>query len=214
MTSPLEFWNGKHHQYAVQAFVRKPNLFAQEIAGLLKPGAHLLDLGCGQGQDAVYFAKYGLSVTACDFSEFAVSQFRKSAEAVGITQVLIDLAAPPYPFPDSAFDVVYAHLSLHYFDENTTRRIFAEIARVLRHGGHFYSYFNSVHDPESNEGTLIEPQFRELSPGDRKRYFTTEELPGLLGARFTEATASYGRGTTKNPDDRYVRLAAVRTEGN
>lgn len=214
MSSSLEFWNDKHQKYASQSFVSKPNFFAEEIVGLLKPGTMLVDLGCGQGQDATYFAEHGLSVTACDFSEFAMAQFRTQAESVRIEQRVLDLSALPYPFPDSSFDVVYAHLSLHYFDSDTTRRSFAEVARILRANGHFYAYFNSIRDPESQEGKLLEPQFRELSPGDRKRFFSVAELPELLGNRYIEVDASYGRGTTKNPNDQYVRLTATCTEGS
>lgn len=35
------------------------------------------------------------------------------------------------PFKDDSFGIVYAHLSLHYFNKETTIRIFDEIQRVL-----------------------------------------------------------------------------------
>lgn len=214
MTSSLEFWHTKHRDYAANAFVRKPNFFAQEIANQISPGMSLIDLGCGQGQDSVYFAQKNITVTACDFSEYALAQFSDQAELNDIAQQVLDLSAPPYGFSDSSFDMVYAHLSLHYFPVTTTREIFAEVGRILRRGGHFYAYFNSIRDPESHQGKEIEPQFRELSLGDRKRFFTAEELPDLLGEPFTQVDASYGCGTTKNPEDQYVRLTAMRKEGN
>lgn len=212
MNSALEFWNKKHQNYAARNFVLEPNLFALDIVSLIKPGTKLLDLGCGHGQDSLYFARRGISVSACDFSEFALTQFRDKAALAHVEQRVLDLSCLPYPFAGSSFDTVYSHLSLHYFDLATTERAFAEVGRILSPGGHFYAYFNSVRDPESQEGRELEPQYRELSPGDRKRFFSIEEFPALLGDRFLGVEASYGRGTTKDPKDEYVRLAAIRRE--
>jgi SAM-dependent methyltransferase len=210
MTAPLKFWESKHGTYATKAFVRRPNFFAQEIAGLVPPGARLLELGCGQGADALFFAGQGAQVTACDFSRFALDQFAKDAEAAGVREVELDLSDVPYPFDDDSFDIVYAHLSLHYFDTASTWRVLADIRRILRPGGRLLATFNSVRDPEVGEGIeLGEPTYRELGPGDRKRYFSVDELAGLLGAGFTVLDAGYSRGTAKNPDDEFVRLVAT-----
>jgi SAM-dependent methyltransferase len=210
MTSPLKFWENKHGNYATKGFVKRSNLFAQEVAGLIPSGARLLELGCGQGADALFFVSRGARVTACDFSRFALDRFAVDAEAAGVRQVELDLSAVPYPFESDSFDVVYAHLSLHYFDTDSTRRVFAEIGRVLRPGGHLFATFNSVRDPEIDEGTeLGERAYRELAPGDRKRFFSVAELPDLLGPGFAVQDAGYGQGTSKNPDDEFVRLIAA-----
>ena len=71
MTSPLDFWEKKHRKYNAEAWVHEPNFFAEEIAEFVNPGCELLDLGCGQGQDSLYFAELGARVTAADFSPFA-----------------------------------------------------------------------------------------------------------------------------------------------
>lgn len=43
------------------------------------PGSRLLELNCGTGEDALYFARHGFCVTACDVSPAMVMEARKKA---------------------------------------------------------------------------------------------------------------------------------------
>jgi SAM-dependent methyltransferase len=103
-------------------------------------------------------------------------------------------------------------LAVHYFDEAMTRRVFAEISRVLAPGGDFYVLLNSVRDPELGSGRQLEPRYEEREPGNRKRYFTTDELADLAAPGLRVLSARYGTGTTKNPHDEWVRLHATRPQ--
>jgi len=208
--SEEQFWDDKHHSYAAKKFVRKPNWLATTLSDNLEAPAKILDLGCGQGQDSLYFRSLGHEVTALDFSKFALAQFADAARAAGVPQVRHDLGRVPYPFPAEAFDIVYAHLTLHYFDQATTRQIFAEVARLLKPHGQLWALFNSDHDPEASDPAFatIEERYLELAPGSKKRYFSAAELPDLLGERFQVNVARYGHGTNKNKNDAYVELVA------
>lgn len=46
---------------------------------LFSRGMHLLDLGCGTGQDAIHFAQRGINVTAVDISAEMIAQLRQKA---------------------------------------------------------------------------------------------------------------------------------------
>ncbi len=75
------------------------------------------------------------------------------------------------PFEDNSFDIVYAHLSLHYFDQETTFGIINEIERILKPGGLFAFLTNSISDPEYNTGNLLERDFFQIGKVT-KRYFS------------------------------------------
>src|SRR6266436_852155 len=47
---------------------KSPSGFARELVGLIPAGGRVLDLGCGEGRDSVYFASCGFDVTALDLS--------------------------------------------------------------------------------------------------------------------------------------------------
>lgn len=207
-----QFWDEKHRSYATKKFITQPNWLATTLCDNITPPLRILDLGCGQGQDSLYFSDCGFSVTSVDFSAFALGQFAQAAEQKAIQQMQLNLAATPYPFASEEFDVVYAHLTLHYFDSPTTRAVFAEVARVLQPGGQFWALFNSDHDPEASDtdSRVLEERFLELAPGSRKRFFTAAELPNMLGEDFAVQVARYGHGTAKSRTDEYVELVATK----
>ncbi|GAA2985134.1 hypothetical protein JCM13580A_03290 [Streptomyces drozdowiczii] len=200
------FWNAKHRTYRGKDWIRRPTLFAQEVIDRFPPSADVLDAGCGQGQDSVYFAAAGHRVTAVDHSDFALANF-PDGSARRVTASLADF---PYPFADASFDVVYAHLSVHYFDLPTTRRIMTEFRRLLRPGGLLCLMVNSVDDPEHGEGTQLGPDYYELEPGDRKRYFSRRTLHDLTGDLFLPYLLEQHGRTHKDPHQAFVRLIAER----
>lgn len=51
----------------------------------LKPGAALLDIGCGTGRHAIELARRGYSVTGVDLSAGMLQQARQGAQAAGVT---------------------------------------------------------------------------------------------------------------------------------
>ena len=112
------------------------------------PHCTLLDIGCGDGRDAIYFAKQGINVTAIDFSEEAIKRLK--AVAPEITASVQDIER--LDFPDASFEALYAHLSLHYFDDTTTRSIVTRIDRMLKPGGYVFIRCKSIHDPLYGKG--------------------------------------------------------------
>ena len=47
---------------------KAPSRFARELTAFVPPGGRILDLGCGEGRDSVYFAFCGYEVTGLDIS--------------------------------------------------------------------------------------------------------------------------------------------------
>ncbi|MDO9183244.1 MAG: class I SAM-dependent methyltransferase [Bacteriovorax sp.] len=102
----------------------------------------ILDLGCGSGQDAVFFAEHGFRVTAVDFSEAGLSSI--SGDIPNLKKIcsgINELKLKP-----NSFDVIYAHLSLHYFDDKTTTKIFTNLFKALNNGGLIFVKCKSIDD--------------------------------------------------------------------
>ena len=118
-----ELWIGKH----------------QELIDKLNKG-HALDLGCGIGQFTDYWINNGFQVTSADISVNALNALKERTPTA--TTVELDMSKP-LPFEDGTFDVVFANLSIHYFDEETTLALSKEIHRVLKPGGLIISSVNS-----------------------------------------------------------------------
>jgi SAM-dependent methyltransferase len=101
----------------------------------------VLELAAGHGRDALYFAERGFRVLATDFSDAAVDQIHRAAQARGldarVSTIVHDLREP-MPVEREAFDAVFAHMALCM--ALSTKQIHAlvnEVRRVLRPGGTF-----------------------------------------------------------------------------
>jgi ubiquinone/menaquinone biosynthesis C-methylase UbiE len=208
MQTPVEFWERKYHGMSTHR--GGPHGLAEELDKYLTPGSTVLELGCGDGHDALHLAESHHSVIACDFSDTALSQFAEAATRLHVEQHQLDIAALPYSFADEGFDAVYARLSLHYFSGATTHDIFAEIARMLRPTGIFLGLFNSHFDAENGTGTRLEDRYYELASGSCKRFFTAEEATDLLGPAFHEVDSRYVEAAPERPEKRLVRIYAER----
>jgi cyclopropane fatty-acyl-phospholipid synthase-like methyltransferase len=55
------------------------------IMSVADPPGHALDLGCGDGRDAIFLAKKGFDVTAVDFSPTAIKIARKNGTEAGVS---------------------------------------------------------------------------------------------------------------------------------
>ncbi|MFC1699958.1 class I SAM-dependent methyltransferase [Candidatus Omnitrophota bacterium] len=107
----------------------------------------VMDLGCGAGEAAVYFAKQGADVIAVDASTEMLQLVRKVAGRHGVSVVTEKLHSEKLDFEDESFDIVYAANLLHHVEIEKTVR---EIRRVLKKGGIFVSYDPLAYNPFIN----------------------------------------------------------------
>lgn len=134
----------------------------------------VIDLGCGSGNNTLYLCEQGYPVVSCDFAEAALQ--RLSNFIPNPVPLLFDLRRG-FPFKDGAARIVVADLCLHYFPELATKKIIAEIRRILGHGGWLFSRVNSVNDIHygAGEGVAIESLYYEQN-GNQKRFFDESSL--------------------------------------
>ncbi len=168
-------WSDLHKNYKAQDWIDKPSIFAETAIAYFPNAGKVLDLGAGQGQDSRFFAGHGYDVVSTDIEETALEENKRKINDTiknKITIMKVDLSEE-LPFEKESFDVVYAHLSLHYFDYETTIRLFVEIQRVLKPGGIFAFFTNSTSDPEYNSGSKLEEDYFQVDK-TAKRYFSVD----------------------------------------
>ncbi len=107
-------------------------------------GKNILELGCGAGEAAVYFAKKGARVTATDISNGMLEVVKKLARKHGVEVETRQSYSHTMPFADGTFDIVYAANLLHHVDIESTLK---EARRVLKNGGVFVSWDPLEHNP-------------------------------------------------------------------
>ncbi len=98
--------------------------------------ASVLDLGCGQGRDALVFARQGMAVTGVDISKTGIQQMttRARGENLDVTGVVADLREYT---PDTRFDIIVLDRTLHMLSPMESRiEMLQRSADGLRDGGH------------------------------------------------------------------------------
>jgi ubiquinone/menaquinone biosynthesis C-methylase UbiE len=107
----------------------------------LPPGAKVLDVGCGIGGPARFFAaERGWQVEGIDLTAEYVEVAKALSQRVGMAdKVTFRLAsATSLPFPDGHFDGAYMiHVGMNITDK---KAVFAGIRRALKLGGVFAIY--------------------------------------------------------------------------
>ena len=111
-------------------------------------GKLLLDVGCGAGENSVYFAKLGARCVAADYSPGMVDVALSLAEK---NQVKIQgkvVNAMAIDLPDNTFDIVYASNLLHHLPD--PQIALKEMHRILKPGGKLCFWDPLKHNPVIN----------------------------------------------------------------
>ena len=96
-------------------------------------GRQVLEVGCGAGVDLARFARGGANVTGVDLAASAIALARANFDQQQLRGRFEVADAERLPFPDTSFDLVYAHGVVQY--TANPQAVVSECYRVLRPGG-------------------------------------------------------------------------------
>jgi SAM-dependent methyltransferase len=106
-------------------------------------GRSVLEVGCGAGVDLARFAKGGAEVTGADLAASAIDLARANFAQQGLNGRFEVADGERLPFPDNAFDLVFAHGVVQY--TANPRRLVEECRRVLKPGGQaIFQVYNRI----------------------------------------------------------------------
>jgi len=130
-----QYWEARYGE-AERIWSGRPNQTLVEVVGDL-PAGRALDLGCGEGGDAIWLAQRGWQVTGVDISPTAIARASAAADEAGIPTKRIrwqahDLATWT---DDGPYDLVAASF-LHSRVEFPRTEILRRAAALVAPGGH------------------------------------------------------------------------------
>lgn len=89
-----KFWDDRYQEFDEQMWSGEPNgALVAEVEAL--PPGRALDLGCGEGGDALWLAGRGWQVTAIDISQVALDRAARVAGASAVTWLRTDVTETP-----------------------------------------------------------------------------------------------------------------------
>jgi tellurite methyltransferase len=136
---PIRPWSPWAREYARDTeryvFGTAPSDWAREIAHLVQAGDAVLDLGCGEGRDSVFFAELGAAVTGVDPAADGLDKARRLARRRGVRVRWIE-GTMTEALPAGRFDLIFSCGSIHYVPRADRRPLFRRLAAMTRPGGH------------------------------------------------------------------------------
>lgn len=111
--------NPYDQKYAAEEYYwgKQPSAMCDRVIEIIRPSSDyrpkLLDLGCGEGRNAVYFAQHGFDVFGLDTSLPGLKKAKRYAEEVGVSVETIQADIINYTLKDT-YDVIFSTGTLHY----------------------------------------------------------------------------------------------------
>ncbi len=180
----IELWDKKHGDGDHEGLRHTPSPLAILVEPKFPKESLILELGCGVGRDAVFFAEKGHQVTATDSSKVVIKQDDEHFADSGVKFLTLDMQQR-FPYDDRTLSVVYANLSLHYYSDSKTREIIKEITRVLKPNGIVAFACKSVDDFHHGSGEEVEKDIFVSSTGHVRHLFTISYAREILEDLFS-----------------------------
>jgi ubiquinone/menaquinone biosynthesis C-methylase UbiE len=194
------------------------------------PYSRVLSLGCGIGDTELLLAPRVAEVVGVDFSPAAIRQAREDAARAAVQNARF-IEGPAESAPDAPYDAVVAIFFLHHLPDDDLRALPAQVRRLLKPGGVFYSLDPSRHRLSGAVGNLLIPGLmrKYQSPGERE--LRRSETAALFeGANFACRSGYYdfvssplaglfpgwawGYRAARLVDEALIRLPGVRALGS
>lgn len=121
----------------------KPNSVCYQVLELMPPTKHLriLDIGCGEGKDSVFFARNGYDVAAFDISDAGIEKTKRLANMVGVKVKVFKADILDYRL-STKFDILFSSGVLHYIKPKYRQEIFDNYKKYTNANGmHFFNVF-------------------------------------------------------------------------
>jgi SAM-dependent methyltransferase len=167
-------WDARYSEPDGTMWSGRPNgRLVTEVADRT-PG-RALDVGCGEGADAIWLAQRGWTIAAIDISDVALSRAREAADLVGAAVEWVCGDALQIPFPPRSFDLV----SMQYpaLPKAAGEAAVRTLLDTMRPGGLLLAVYHDL-DDEHREHM----KSRGVDPAD---YVDADDLGRLLGDEIT-----------------------------
>ncbi|HEX4219992.1 MAG TPA: class I SAM-dependent methyltransferase [Acidimicrobiales bacterium] len=163
-------WDARYSEGEAAMWSGRPNGRLLAEVGDLTPG-RALDIGCGEGADAIWLAQQGWAVTAIDISEVAVSRALAAAAVAGVTVEWLRGDVLRTPLPAGSFDLV----SMHYpaLPKAAGEAPVRALIDTVRPGGLLLAVYHDLDDEQREH-----MKSRGADPAD---YVGADDLCRLIG---------------------------------
>ena len=155
----------------------KPDPLSRQALRYVKGGKHLLDIGCGEGADTVFFAKKGFHVTAIDSNETYLNRLKAFINDNKLKNISIKYDdVITHRYRQNFYDVVNCLLVGCCMRRSDFEKLLIALKHSVKKTGIIIMSLRNYLDPEfidyDSTETMIEPNtFRKKEDCCKIRYY-------------------------------------------
>jgi len=194
----LTYWNTYYNENPP---VNNPSDFAKSILPYLQQGKHLVDLGCGNGRDTLFFTEKGINVLGVDRSQTAIGALRNMTGVQMNVEFLCDDFIDNPLIYSRKYDYFYSRFTIHTITENEQHILLSNVYNSLHKMGLFFIEVRGIHDEIYGKG---EPAGRNayIYNNHFRRFIVNDELiEALINDGFEILYNEESRGFAKYGDE-------------
>jgi cyclopropane fatty-acyl-phospholipid synthase-like methyltransferase len=120
-------WNDRYNKKSY-VYGKAPAKFLAENFGYLKAESKVLDMGMGEGRNAVFLAQKGHSVIGVDISSVAIKKAKRLSKELGVKIKTVEASLDKYVIKKESFDAI---VCFYYLD----RTLIDKMKMWLKPGG-------------------------------------------------------------------------------
>lgn len=175
-TAPFDQKSTWDQRYSQRRYIygKDPATFLAENFDYLPPESKVLDMGMGEGRNAVFLAQKGHIVTGIDISSVAVKKARKLAKEFGVKINTVVGTLTKYQIKKESYDAI---ICFYYVDRSLTKKML----EWLKPGGILMFEAHTTREFEKKERKETEKYNYYLKPGELLDFF-----PGMTVLKYEE----------------------------
>lgn len=205
-TRDTKYWN---KYYKNNCAPSEKSAFAEFVSAYIEKNKTLVDCGCGNGRDSVYFSKLGTVVTCVDASNESIDSLKSREDNKAMELICADFVTSDLIW-NKKYDYVYSRFSLHAISKHQ-QDIFLKNAKAsLQDNGLLFIEVRSVNDELYGKGEKIgnDEYYYE---NHYRRFLRIEELvcdlESLgLSVEYAEEKRDFAKYNDQNPP--IIRIVA------
>lgn len=148
----MEYQNYWENYYLKNKNPIEESSFASFCLGFIDKNKKLIDLGCGNGRDSIFFAKNNIITTGVDYAEKEINFLNTNYSNEKLSFIVNDFTKLDN---NIKYDYVYSRFTLHSINENGENELLRWIKNNLNKNGFFFLEVRSINDPMFLKGEKI-----------------------------------------------------------
>ena len=147
----VNYWN--QYYLRKEKEIQEPSDFAKFVLPYMETHKKIMDIGCGNGRDSIYFSQNGLEVTGVDASEEAISHLNQynMKNSMFVCDDFVTCKA----LYQVQYDYFYSRWTIHAVSEKQEWELLKNVSSAIKKKGLFFIEVRSIKDDLFGKGTKI-----------------------------------------------------------